>query len=104
MAEGKNSMKATFLLQSFWPLVFVLAATGAGASASDVKPTDGGAQAAFRVEKVVRGKLNATVTTTGILEPETIVDIGAQVQGKILKFGTDPTGKRILAPKIKNEK
>jgi HlyD family secretion protein len=45
---------------------------------------------AFRTEPVKRGDLTATVTATGSLQPEETVDVGAQVTGAILRFGTDP--------------
>lgn len=38
-----------------------------------------------------KGELIATVTATGTIEPEEVVDIGAQVVGIIDKFGQDPT-------------
>ncbi|MGW8256684.1 MAG: efflux RND transporter periplasmic adaptor subunit [Thermoguttaceae bacterium] len=44
----------------------------------------------FRTVEVERGDLFATIAATGTLEPEELVDVGAQVVGKIKKFGTDP--------------
>ncbi len=43
----------------------------------------------FRFEDVVRGPLVATVGATGTLQAEETVDIGAQVQGKIVSIGAD---------------
>ncbi len=40
-----------------------------------------------------KGELVATVTATGTIEPEEVVDIGAQVLGIIEKFGQDPNDK-----------
>ena len=37
-----------------------------------------------------RGDLLATVTATGTIEPEEVVDVGAQVVGIITEFGRDP--------------
>jgi HlyD family secretion protein len=34
----------------------------------------------------------ATINATGTIEPEEVIDIGAQVQGKIVRFGQDPRG------------
>jgi HlyD family secretion protein len=45
---------------------------------------------AFRTEKIERGDLIVTVGATGTLEPEELVDVGAQVVGRIEKFGDDP--------------
>jgi HlyD family secretion protein len=44
----------------------------------------------LRTEAVTRGKLTATITATGPLVPEEVVDVGAQVAGQILRFGPDP--------------
>jgi HlyD family secretion protein len=45
---------------------------------------------AFRTVAVKRGDLQATIGATGTLEPEEVVDIGAQVAGMIKEFGKDP--------------
>lgn len=46
------------------------------------------------ITKVIeKGELVATVTATGTIEPEEVVDIGAQVVGIIEKFGQDPIDK-----------
>ncbi len=44
----------------------------------------------FRTVKVVRGDLLATINATGTLEPEEVVDVGAQIAGEIQSFGPDP--------------
>jgi HlyD family secretion protein len=44
----------------------------------------------FRTATVKRGDLPATITATGTVEPEEIVDVGAQVTGMIAKLGKDP--------------
>jgi HlyD family secretion protein len=44
---------------------------------------------AFRTEAVTRGNLTATISATGTVEPEEVIDIGAQIAGQIKKFGTD---------------
>jgi HlyD family secretion protein len=43
----------------------------------------------FRVAEVKRGRLVATVGSTGTLQPREIVDIGAQVAGRIVFIGKD---------------
>jgi len=45
----------------------------------------------FRVAAVTRGELTATISATGTIEPEEVVDVGAQVQGQVLSFGQDPS-------------
>jgi HlyD family secretion protein len=55
-----------------------------------------GGTMAFRTEAARRGDLLATISATGTLEPEDVVDVGAQVAGQIKEFGRDPqTGKVI---------
>ena len=48
------------------------------------------AVAEFRTAPVARQDLTATISATGTLEPEEVVDIGAQVNGQIISFGRDP--------------
>ena len=45
--------------------------------------------------RVVRGDCVSKVQATGTLEPEELVDVGAQVTGEIKEFGTDVEGKRV---------
>jgi HlyD family secretion protein len=54
-----------------------------------------GNQAAFRTVPVKRGDLMATISATGTVEPEEVIDVGAQVAGKIVTFGKDKTGKPV---------
>jgi HlyD family secretion protein len=44
----------------------------------------------FRMATVKRGELLSTISATGTVEPEEVVDVGAQVAGLILEFGPDP--------------
>lgn len=49
----------------------------------------------FRQAPVKRGDLFVTITASGTLEPEEVVDVGAQVAGQINVFGKDKNGKII---------
>ncbi len=49
--------------------------------------TDG--QTSFRTAKVERGEMLPTIGATGTIEPEEVVDIGAQVAGKIIELKVD---------------
>jgi len=49
----------------------------------------------FRTVPVRRGDLMATISATGTLEPEAVVDVGAQVAGVIIAFGKDKQGRTI---------
>lgn len=44
----------------------------------------------FRTVAIQRGDLLSTITATGTVEPEEVVDIGAQVVGRIKEFGIEP--------------
>ena len=44
----------------------------------------------FRTATVKRGDVEATISATGTVEPEEVVDVGAQVAGLIDYFGKDP--------------
>lgn len=44
----------------------------------------------FREAAVKQGDLMATIGATGTIEPEEVVDVGAQVVGRIKEFGKDP--------------
>jgi HlyD family secretion protein len=46
--------------------------------------------ATFRTARVERGDLRVTISATGTVEPEEVVDIGAQVAGQIKSIGQDP--------------
>jgi len=50
---------------------------------------------AFRAVPVKLGDLTAAISATGTVEPEEVVDVGAQVAGKILAFGKDKNGRTI---------
>jgi HlyD family secretion protein len=52
-------------------------------------------KAVFRTAPVTRGDVAATISATGTIEPEEVVDVGAQVAGQIVSFGTDKNGKSI---------
>ncbi len=49
----------------------------------------------LRSSKVTRGDFVSKVQATGTLEPQELVDVGAQVTGEIKEFGTDLAGKRV---------
>ena len=54
-----------------------------------------GGETVFRTEKVARGTLLSVITSSGTVEPEELVNVGAQVSGKIMNFGTDGDGKPV---------
>jgi len=48
-----------------------------------------GQASTFKTAAVERGYLEATIGATGTLEPEEVIDIGAQVAGRVERFGVD---------------
>ena len=46
----------------------------------------------FRVSEAEKGDLLVTISATGTLEPEEVVDVGAQVMGRIKELGPDSRG------------
>ena len=51
--------------------------------------------AGFKTVQVKRGDLQAMISATGTVEPEEVVDIGAQVAGRIVSFGKDKNGEEV---------
>ena len=47
----------------------------------------------FRTARIVKGDLQVAISATGTVQPEELVDVGAQVAGKIVSFGWDETGR-----------
>jgi len=53
------------------------------------------ATASLRTAVVTRGSLSTVISATGTIEPEEVVDVGAQVGGQINFFGKDKDGKAV---------
>lgn len=78
--------------KSIFLFIILLAAVGT----ITWKLTHGGKQdAAYRTAEIIRGDLLVTISATGTVEPEEVIDVGAQVAGKILSFGKDAKGKSV---------
>jgi HlyD family secretion protein len=71
-------------------LVLFVAAAGAGGYTYLQKTAKPPVE--FRTAPVKRGDLLVTIGATGTVEPEEVIDVGAQVAGKIEFFGKDPRG------------
>ncbi len=56
---------------------------------------NGGQTIPYRTGSIKRGDLLVSITATGTVQPEEVIDIGAQVAGQILRFGKDKNGKLI---------
>ena len=74
-------------------ILILLVLVGLAVGGTAYYKTYGSAEApvAFRTVAVKRGDRPATITATGTVEPEEIVDVGAQVTGMIHELGKDPT-------------
>jgi len=83
----KSLMKKKGII--FLVLVFIIA------SASWYLLQANGQPVVYSTAEVKRGDLVVTIAATGTVEPEEVVDVGAQVAGQILSFGKDKNGKTI---------
>ena len=83
-------MKATLRLLL---LLVVILALGGGAYWFFVLRAANGPVDDWQTAAVTRGELVARISATGTVEPEELVDVGAQVAGQIRSFGTDTAGK-----------
>ena len=67
----------------------------AGGAAYYTKYYNAEPSVSFRTVEIVRDDLTVTISATGTVEPQEVVDVGAQIAGQIIKFGldkSDPTG------------
>jgi HlyD family secretion protein len=62
----------------------------AGGAAYYTKYVNTKAPASFRTASIKRGNLTVSISATGTVEPEEVIDVGAQVAGKVIAFGPDP--------------
>jgi HlyD family secretion protein len=76
-------------MKSIITLLLILGIAGAGLgwwyfNSNGNHPTQ------FRTVPIERGDIQATISATGTIEPEEVIDVGAQVAGQIKNFGHDP--------------
>ena len=82
-------------MKKFILIVLLLAGLGGGAVWGYWKMT-AAPRNHFRTAAVEHGRLEATIGATGTLQPEEVIDIGAQVAGRIEVFGKDPSDPKKL--------
>jgi len=75
-------------------IAFVVLAV-VGGSAAWFFQRDNGQTPTFRAAQVTRGDLVVSIGATGTLEPEEVIDVGAQVAGRIVAFGKDANGNTV---------
>jgi HlyD family secretion protein len=71
-------------------IVLVILAAAGGGAGYWYWAAHASAGTTFQYKEVTRGRLIATVGSTGTLQPRDVVDIGAQVPGPIIFLGKDP--------------
>lgn len=76
-------------------LVVVLAVLGAAGGAAWRWHQKKAQTVSYNTAPVKRGNLVAVISATGTVEPEEVVDVGAQVAGMINAFGKDNGGKTV---------
>src|SRR5262249_18118520 len=76
-------------MRSLVTILLVLALAGAGLGGWYYF-SGGPAAPSYHTAPVERGTLLATLSATGTIEPEEVIDVGAQVAGMIKEFGRDP--------------
>jgi HlyD family secretion protein len=81
------------LIKIVLTLVILLLISGAGLLW--YRSREGEQAVVLRTAPVSKGDLVVTIKATGTVEPQEVVDVGAQVAGQILSFGKDDNGKPI---------
>ncbi|MHC1728471.1 MAG: efflux RND transporter periplasmic adaptor subunit [Syntrophobacteraceae bacterium] len=76
-------------------IIFIVAAGLIAVSVTVLMRSGSSQSVPFKTAPVQRGDLQASISATGTVEPEEVVDIGAQVAGKIVMFGNDQAGKPV---------
>jgi HlyD family secretion protein len=75
-------------------IAIIVLGTAAAVAGWYIKPRGEGT-IAYRTAPITRGNLLVTISATGTVEPEEVIDVGAQVAGQILSFGRDADGKPV---------
>ena len=66
-----------------------------GAAAGWYFQREDGQPLSYRASEIKRGDLVVSISATGTVEPEEVIDVGAQVAGQILSFGKDANNKTV---------
>jgi len=78
-------MDRNWVRACLWLLGMMLLLASCSGSGSD--------QVEFRLGRVKRGDLTVAIEATGTVQPEEVIDVGAQVAGRIVAFGRDAKGR-----------
>jgi HlyD family secretion protein len=78
-----------------WMVIVVAAIVLIGTTTAWYRNRSDENTAAYQTVGVTRGDLLVTIGATGTVEPEEVIDVGAQVAGQILEFGKDVNGQAV---------
>lgn len=70
-------------------VLIIVTCVAAGGAAYYVQSNNHAEKTSFRTAPIQRGDLTVTISATGTLEPEDLIDVGSQITGKVLNFGPD---------------
>ncbi len=76
-------------------IIAFIAVAVVGGSAAWYLHRDNGPGTPYRTDRVRHGDLVVAIGATGTLEPEEVIDVGAQVAGRIVSFGKDANGNTV---------
>lgn len=74
-------------MKAFIGFVLIAAVIGGGAWYYKSRPVE---RPAYRTLELARGDLLIAVSATGTVEPVEVIDVGAQIVGRVQEFGPDP--------------
>lgn len=95
-SSKSESHEAGFFRPKVAILIGVLALLLFVAYLFDFPPFGGSTEkAAYRTKPLEEKNLVVSIAASGTLEPEEVIDVGAQVAGQIVSFGTDSTGQPV---------
>lgn len=79
----------------FFLLLFLAAAGAGGYYGWQWYAEQQSEQILYSAEDVSKGEITVTINSTGVVEPEELINVGAQVSGRILSFGVDANQKEV---------
>jgi HlyD family secretion protein len=87
-----NSVASRFrtLMKTAFAILVLFGIAGGGAAYYANHKAVADPTTSLRTVAIKRGDLLSTISATGTVEPEEVVNVGAQVMGLILEFGVDP--------------
>ena len=75
--------------------VLVLLVAAVGAAYYFLRPQASASTIAYKTAEMTVGQVTQTIRATGTIEPEDLIDIGAQITGQIMAFGIDTQGREV---------